>query len=310
MDGLQGHTLRGCVDWNCEIFGMPIREYTSHPAWVCGLKPPLRLSSHSFECHTLRGCVDWNHHTTASKRQKSKSHPAWVCGLKQTVSLTSPCKRCHTLRGCVDWNFHFPKHGKHIVVTPCVGVWIETRIGWGTPVLSTSHPAWVCGLKLGGIIAAGASLGHTLRGCVDWNNYSRNGNSGNRWKSHPAWVCGLKLSLKPLQLMDKVTPCVGVWIETFLTKPLKLPKLRHTLRGCVDWNWNRITNTFINFCHTLRGCVDWNYVCTFSYSQGAKVTPCVGVWIETHSQVSDNVLINVTPCVGVWIETRSYTNTW
>ena len=32
-----------------------------------------------------------------------------------------------------------------------------------------SHPAWVCGLKLGGLIAAGASLA-----------------------SHPAWVCGLK----------------------------------------------------------------------------------------------------------------------
>ena len=34
------------------------------------------------------------------------------------------------------------------IVTPCVGVWIETvvrtiRIKW----LPKSHPAWVCGLK-------------------------------------------------------------------------------------------------------------------------------------------------------------------
>ena len=53
------------------------------------------------------------------------------------------------------------------LVTPCVGVWIETTNTGKTAITQKSHPAWVCGLKLGGIIAAGASLGHTLRGCVD-----------------------------------------------------------------------------------------------------------------------------------------------
>ena len=52
-------------------------------------------------------------------------------------------------------------------VTPCVGVWIETVPYTTMAQFNKSHPAWVCGLKLGGIIAAGASLGHTLRGCVD-----------------------------------------------------------------------------------------------------------------------------------------------
>ena len=34
-----------------------------------------------------------------------------------------------------------------------------------------------------------------------------------------------------------------------------------------------------------------------------KVTPCVGVWIET-IQVLDSIYLEiVTPCVGVWIET-------
>ena len=33
------------------------------------------------------------------------------------------------------------------------------------------------------------------------------------------------------------------------------------------------------------------------------VTPCVGVWIETTTGVSNPASGNVTPCVGVWIET-------
>ena len=33
--------------------------------------------------------------------------------------------------------------------------------------------------------------------------------------SHPAWVCGLKQSFLGIpHQSDKVTPCVGVWIET------------------------------------------------------------------------------------------------
>ena len=54
-----------------------------------------------------------------------ESHPAWVCGLKLQPS---------------DHAF------KSIIVTPCVGVWIETEKIF-------SHPA--------------AFNGHTLRGCVD-----------------------------------------------------------------------------------------------------------------------------------------------
>ena len=54
--------------------------------------------------------------------------------------------------------------------------------------------------------------------------------------------------------------------------------------------------------HTLRGCVDWN-----NYSQlyflEPRVTPCVGVWIETDVKNLKKADIYVTPCVGVWIET-------
>ena len=38
-------------------------------------------------------------------------------------------------------------------------------------------------------------------------------------ESHPAWVCGLKPEAKKLAyIADYVTPCVGVWIETFYCK--------------------------------------------------------------------------------------------
>ena len=100
-------------------------------------------------------------------------------------------------------------------------------------------------------------------------------------ESHPAWVCGLKRSfIYKTQSVDKVTPCVGVWIETSVTLSGKNIKL---------------------------------------------VTPCVGVWIETtfcrdmikHKKShpawvcglkpivygSCKLLDIVTPCVGVWIET-------
>ena len=99
-------------------------------------------------------------------------------------------------------------------VTPFVGVWIET---------------------FKALVASDWFLGHTLRGCVDWNNelslvmisYMRSHPS---WvcglkhrhctskhtsiKSHPSWVCGLKLSLSHKHSRFS----------------------RHTLRGCVDWN--------------------------------------------------------------------------
>ena len=58
--------------------------------------------------------------------------------------------------------------------------------------LCGSHPAWVCGLKQGNGTLPGQDT-----------------------VSHPAWVCGLKhVYAVRLATCDKVTPCVGVWIET------------------------------------------------------------------------------------------------
>ena len=189
------HTLRGCVDWNIhttteskpatpvtpcvgvwiETDGLSvfITYNESHPAWVCGLK---QVNDSFKQCrnrsHTLRGCVDWNRKIPHNGKQKHQ---------------------CHTLRGCVDWNWcpvvgcTFPD------VTPCVGVWIETRASISLYRSEPSHPAWVCGLKHTADEAVWPLWGHTLRGCVDWN-FIIGFMNVRHFGSHPAWVCGLKQS--------------------------------------------------------------------------------------------------------------------
>ena len=64
------------------LFLSYLRNITSHPSWVCGLKHATHLISCHYWCHTLRGCVDWN----------------------DSDELARDLERCHTLRGCVDWN--------------------------------------------------------------------------------------------------------------------------------------------------------------------------------------------------------------
>ena len=73
------------------------------------------------------------------------SHPAWVCGLKHAKELLPIMP----------------------VVTPCVGVWIETVLRPIFKWSAQSHPAWVCGLKQKGYKVIKTVLCHTLRGCVD-----------------------------------------------------------------------------------------------------------------------------------------------
>ena len=140
-------------------------------------------------------------------------------------------------------------------VTPCVGVWIETSIGdyflvhipshpaWvcGLKLIPSgkymtdklSHPAWVCGLKLINIhITMSVHLSHPAWVCG--LKLHRIGNPYLFLLSHPAWVCGLKLYNRFHECSAFwVTPCVGVWIETYSEHIANVQK-GHTLRGCVD----------------------------------------------------------------------------
>ena len=78
-----------------------------------------------------------------------ESHPAWVCGLKPVhyksyfviISVT-PC-----VGVWIETKINELKN-EMIKVTPCVGVWIETWFHEATFGQRMSHPAWVCGLKL------------------------------------------------------------------------------------------------------------------------------------------------------------------
>ena len=67
-------------------------------------------------------------------------------------------------------------------VTPFVGVWIETQLlGTVGNTLQSSHPSWVCGLKL--------TIGIC---CIILS------------RSHPSWVCGLKHKI-PFEKVEPVT---------------------------------------------------------------------------------------------------------
>ena len=99
-----------------------------------------------------------------------------------------------------------------------------------------SHPAWVCGLK--------------LNDCFIIQYES---------ESHPAWVCGLKPKYAKGTDSHKVTPCVGVWIETGIAFLLTNPEESHPAWVCglkPSWEAARAAR---------------------------PVTPCVGVWIETEN---------------------------
>ena len=118
-----------------------------------------------------------------------------------------------------------------------------------------SHPSWVCGLKL---CKSGATVAEI--------------------QSHPSWVCGLKHCHPPKRsaalrvtpfvgvwietndtlgciLVGQVTPFVGVWIETTQSARLQHNKESHPSWVCgLKLYGNH--QTYSNSSHTLRGCVD------------------------------------------------------
>ena len=99
--------------------------------------------------------------------------------------------------------------------------------------------------------------------------------------SHPAWVCGLKPVSKEYSCFTKVTPCVGVWIETLDKTCTSVLNMSHPA-----WVCGLKLNRWLNALSKSKSHPAW--VCGLkpvlsSPSFGTRqVTPCVGVWIETN----------------------------
>ena len=106
---------------------------------------------------------------SSESRETQQSHPAWVCGLKpgmennkQSNTVVTPCVGVwiETVVSLLPM--------KLIEVTPCVGVWIETL-----ELIKSKYPTAVTpcvGVWIETIMTHKEienELGHTLRGCVD-----------------------------------------------------------------------------------------------------------------------------------------------
>ena len=234
--GCNCHTLYGCVDWNIDTYAQCWGVGGSHPVWVCGLK----LWRASIFCfwrrHTLYGCVDWNFNFFGTGNT-ALCHTLYGCvDWNLTCGWIVMHANGHTLYGCVDWNYYLVTQICRYLVTPCMGVWIETttrmlmaKAGAVTPCMgvwietdihwATYRAAWVTpcmGVWIETFPKFAPKLrnkSHTLYGCVDWN-LSRLSSTGRSKMSHPVWVCGLKLSTLERNRLFGVTPCMGVWIET------------------------------------------------------------------------------------------------
>ena len=103
------------------------------------------------------------------KEYVSVSHPAWVCGLKLSKIIESHCAEVVT--PCVGvWieTLHAKKNCKVRIVTPCVGVWIETVMydeDIDGSLVTPCVGVWI--ETVARIDNAERSECHTLRGCVD-----------------------------------------------------------------------------------------------------------------------------------------------
>ena len=141
--------------WECglkRIRGVTVYYgFVSLLMWECGLKQLYRDCSRDRGCHSLCGSVDWNLHNG----RISKSHAVtpyvgvwietklalcativissllmWECGLKHKTVASLRAMPCHSLCGSVDWNRKRLTVNVWTVVTPYVGVWIETLGYW------------------------------------------------------------------------------------------------------------------------------------------------------------------------------------
>ena len=120
------------------------------------------------------------------------------------------------------------------MVTPFVGVWIETHTHrfYRTRQVR-SHPSWVCGLKL-----------QTAQ------------ESYHNQESHPSWVCGLKLHYAvSCDYVDESHPSWVCGLKPYSALWKYFDSQSHPSWVC-GLKHNEQLNDMDKKSHTLRGCVD------------------------------------------------------
>ena len=168
------------------------KKAKSHPAWVCGLKLWGEGIKRTYKKSHPAWVCGLKHNKMFTFREPARSHPAWVCGLKHYSKQQILGTHSHTLRGCVDWNISACIVPVAPEVTPCVGVWIETKyyiVQNDRFVVTPCVGVWIETCFLGG-----TNWEQDVTPCVGvWIETGCFDNADNiRNRSHPAWVCGLK----------------------------------------------------------------------------------------------------------------------
>ena len=147
---------------------------------------------------------------------------------------------------------------KYYIVTPYVGVWIETAITVTRPGNAPSLLMWECGLKHLYRHLIQPLTCHSLCGSVDWNTYCV-------FVSLWCWshsLCGSVDWNKSVELIKKsiiVTPYVGVWIETCYES---VHSKHHRVTPYVGvWIETTLKTVWLGqtMSHSLCGSVDWNF---------------------------------------------------
>ena len=192
------HSLCGSVDWNnvFDRWDLIIDRVTPYVGVWIETDVSILLATPPL-CHSLCGSVDWNRSERA-KRKKLWRHS--LCGSvdwnTQKGKRWARCN-CHSLCGSVDWNVFYYTLKVINLVTPYVGVWIETDNY--RSVLHGRNRHSLCGSVDWNYLIQELGLPfdrHSLCGSVDWNIHDLD-RIMLALKSLLMWECGLKHHTTP-----------------------------------------------------------------------------------------------------------------
>ena len=186
----------------------------SLPVWECGLKSiyhrkQLRPRCHSLygsvdwnpfrkeverviSCHSLYGSVDWNDDEKSASLMHQRHSLYGSVDWNKAFRFGRPAVPGHSLYGSVDWNLMCVKIFQRVIlVTPCMGVWIE--IYWKIRHVRQRDvtPCMGVWIEIGWISTHG--LTPSVTPCMGvWIEIALSWKLKKWYGSLPVWECGLK----------------------------------------------------------------------------------------------------------------------